>query len=487
MPNFTHLTPPSKGTPITANADGSFTIPDDPIIPFIEGDGTGRDIWRASRRVFDAAVQKAFDGGKHIEWFQIHAGEYCKNHNLGDEKYLGWISDDTFNAIREYKVAIKGPLTTPVGGGIRSLNVMLRQVLDLYVCYRPCYYLQGMPSPVKHPEKLDLHIFRENTEDIYVGLEWAPESDAAKRLIDFINAEISPSVRDTSGKVIRADSGIGIKPVSTFGSQRIQRRAIEFALARMGNKPRSVTWMHKGNIMKWTEGYFRNVGYKVGAEEYRPSTISERESWIIGNRENGVTDPEQNARMVEPGYDMLDAAKKQEVVDEVNAALNLWETHGDGKWKQMLLLKDRIADSIFQQIVTRPDEYDVICTTNLNGDYISDAAAAQVGGLGMAPGANLGDGIILAEATHGTAPKYADKDVINPGSVILSGAIMFEMMGGEWSQVATIIRNAVEQCISQGKVTYDIHRLMVREGREDAQKLKTSEFADAVIANMSAG
>ncbi len=488
MGRFKHIAEPTSGTPITVNADGSFAVPDDPIIPFIEGDGTGRDIWKASRRVFDAAVERVFGGKKKVHWFEIYAGEKCLNDAKGDEKYGGWISEDTFEAIRAYHVAIKGPLTTPVGGGIRSLNVTLRQVLDLYACFRPVYYLDGVPSPVKHPELMDVVVFRENTEDVYAGIEWQEGSEAAQRLIRFLNEDLCPSTKHTKEKRISADSGVGIKPISVTGSTRLIKKAIEYALEHPDprGKQTSVTLMHKGNIMKFTEGFFRDIGYRVAREQFRSKTVSERESWILGNKE---ADPslsdEANARMIEPGYDFLSPDDQKKVVDEVQAALALWDTHGGGKWKQMVLIKDRIADSIFQQVITRADEYYVIASPNLNGDYISDACAAQVGGLGIAPGANIGDGMILAEATHGTAPKYADKDVINPSSVMLSGVIMFEHMGGEWPKVGKAIREAIAATVRQGRVTYDIHRLMVGEGRQDATKVKCSEYADAIIENLA--
>ena len=487
MGRFQHIEEPKSGSPITVKADGSLAIPDDPIIPFIEGDGTGRDIWRAAVRVFDAAVAKTFGGKKKIHWFEVYAGEKCVNEKKGDEKYGGWISDDTFEAIKAYRVAIKGPLTTPVGGGIRSLNVTLRQVLDLYTCFRPVYWIKGVPSPVRRPELMDVVIFRENTEDVYAGIEFKQGSEQAKRLISLLNDEICPSAPHTKSKKIRADSGIGIKPISTLGSRRLIRMAIEHALRHppRDGRPASVTLMHKGNIMKFTEGFFRDMGYQEAAENFRDRTVSERESWILGNKEADASlTAEANARMIEPGFDHLSPADRAAIVAEVEAALALWPTHGDGKWKKLVMIKDRIADSIFQQVLTRPDEYHVIASPNLNGDYISDACAAQVGGLGMAPGANMADGICLAEATHGTAPKYADKDVINPGSVILSGVIMFEYMGQGWEKVGHSIREAIGKTIDQGRVTYDIHRLMVAEGRKDAVKVKCSEFANAIIENL---
>jgi isocitrate dehydrogenase len=488
MGQFQHIEDPTSGTPITANDDGTLNIPNDPIIPYIEGDGTGRDIWKASVRVFDAAVQHVFGAEKKIHWFEIFAGEKCLTGGKGDEKYGGWISDDTFDAIRTYRVAIKGPLTTPVGGGIRSLNVTLRQVLDLYACFRPVFSVGPIPSPVKRPEDLNVVIFRENTEDVYAGIEWSEGSPAAVKLIEFLNDELMPSTPHTVGKSIRDDSGISIKPISITGTKRLVKQAIEFAIEnpRPDGGQTSVTLMHKGNIMKFTEGFFRDVGYATAREDFRAETVSERESWILGNKEgNADLTPEANARMLEPGFDHLSEADQTTIVGEVKVALDLWDTHGDGKWKKMVMIQDRIADSIFQQVLTRPKQYYVIASPNLNGDYISDACAAQVGGLGLAPGANMADGMILAEATHGTAPKYADKDVINPSSLLLSGCIMFKYMGGGWEKVGDAIRGSITKTIEQGRVTYDIHRLMVADGREDATKVKCSEYADAIIENLA--
>jgi isocitrate dehydrogenase len=411
MPTFTHLTPPTTGTAITRK-DGRLIVPDDPIVPFIEGDGTGPDIWRASVRVFDAAVEKASSGKRRIVWFEVPAGEKAK-HELGE-----WLPNDTLEAVREYKVAIKGPLTTPVGGGIRSLNVTLRQVLDLYACVRPVRYFAGTPAPVTHPELMDVVIFRENTEDVYAGIEWAKGTPEVEKIINFL--------RDEMGKTVRPDSGIGIKPISEFGTKRLVRMAIEYAIA---NGRKTVTIVHKGNIMKFTEGAFRDWGYEVAKEEFRDHIVTEEEVWAGASR--------------------------------------------DGK----VLINDRIADSVFQQILTRTADYDVFATPNLNGDYLSDACAAQVGGLGIAPGANIGDDIGFFEATHGTAPKYAGKDVINPGSVILSGVMMFRYLG--WGDVADLIEKGLDATIQQKKVTYDLARQM-----EGATELKTSQFADAIIGNM---
>jgi len=405
---------PASGQKITLSGT-SLVVPDNPIIPFIEGDGTGRDIWKASRLVFDAAVEKVSKGSRKVVWYEIFAGEKAF------QRFGSWLPDDTLTAIQEFRISIKGPLTTPVGGGIRSLNVTLRQLLNLYACVRPVRYFHGVPSPVKHPEKLNVVVYRENTEDVYAGIEWPAGSPEAQKVIAFLEKEL--------GKKVRPDSGIGIKPISITATKNLVRRAIQYALE---NNRRSVTIVHKGNIMKYTEGAFRDWGYELAREEFASRTVTEEE--------------------VTTKYDFK--------VPE-------------GK----LLIKDRIADSMLQQILTRPDEYDVIATPNLNGDYLSDACAAQVGGLGIAPGANIGDGYAVFEATHGTAPKYADKDVINPGSVLLSGCMMFEHMG--WRDVAKTIEDAFAKTIQQKKVTYDLERLMT-----GATKLKTSEFARAIVENM---
>ena len=411
MRNFSSLKPPSTGTAI-ARKNGRLVVPDDPIVPFIEGDGTGPDIWRASVRVFDAAVERAYSGKRRVAWFEVLAGE--KARNLTGE----WLPGDTLEAVKAYKVAIKGPLTTPVGGGIRSLNVTLRQVLDLFACIRPVRYVAGTPSPVTHPERMDVVIFRENTEDVYAGIEWEKGTPQALRIIEFLSREM--------GKRVAADSGVGIKPMSETGSKRLVRMAIQYALA---NNRKVVTIVHKGNIMKFTEGAFRDWGYELAKAEFRDRIVTE---------------------------------------DEVG--------HGASR-EGKLLINDRIADSVFQQILTRTAEYDVFATPNLNGDYLSDACAAQVGGVGMAPGANIGDDIALFEATHGTAPKYAGQDVINPASVILSGVMMLTHLG--WTEAGSLIAHALEQTVSQKRVTYDLARQMT-----GATELKTSEFADAIIGNM---
>jgi isocitrate dehydrogenase len=465
--SYNGLPVPANGARITYD-NGRYRVPDNPIIPFIEGDGTGRDIWKASVRVFDAAVQKAYAGKRRVVWYEVFAGEKAK------AEFDNWLPDDTVNAIREFRVAIKGPLTTPVGGGMRSLNVALRQTLDLYACVRPVRYYKGTPSPVKHPERMDLVIYRENTEDVYAGIEWEQGTPEVAKLIEFLNKDMLKSGK----KQIRLDSGVGIKPISVTGSKRLVRMAIQFALDS-GRK--IVTLMHKGNIQKFTEGAFRRWGYELATEEFRDKVVTERESWILDNKDkNPSLTIEENANLTEPGLEFATEEFRQSIYQEVRDVLNsIYATHGKGAWKKKLMINDRIADSIFQQVVTRADEYSVIATTNLNGDYISDACAAQVGGLGIAPGANIGDGYAIFEATHGTAPKYADKDVINPGSVILSGVMMFRLMG--WTEAADLIEHGMERTIEKKKVTYDFERLM-----EGATKVKTSEFAGHIIENMEA-
>ena len=392
--------------------DGRWIVPDDPIIPFIEGDGTGPDIWRASRRVFDAAVAKASGGRRRVVWREVLAGEKAFTANGN------WLPEETLAAIREHRVAIKGPLTTPVGGGIRSLNVALRQLLDLYACIRPVRWFAGVPAPVKHPEKLDVVIFRENIEDVYAGIEYKAESPEARALIDFLTERLQAQ--------LRAGSAIGIKPMSRFGSQRLVAKAVAYAL-RAGRP--SVTLVHKGNIMKFTEGAFRDWGYEVAKERFGDRTVPEAEM-------------------------------------------------GKGKEEAgRVIIKDRIADAMFQQVLLRPDEYSVIATPNLNGDYLSDACAAQVGGLGLAPGGNVGDGYAVFEATHGTAPKYANLDKINPGSVILSGALMFDELG--WNEVSAAIITGIEGAIATKRVTYDLARQT-----EGATEVSTSAFADNIIEHL---
>jgi isocitrate dehydrogenase len=463
--SYNGLALPADGAPIEYT-NGQFTVPDNPIIPFIEGDGTGRDIWKASQRVFDAAVEKAYGGRRAIKWFEIYAGEKAYR------QFQTWLPDDSVNAARDLRVSIKGPLTTPVGGGIRSLNVALRQILDLYSCVRPVKYYSGVPSPVKHPEKLDILLYRENTEDVYSGIEFKQGSADAGKLIEFLNHDLLKGGK----KQVRTDSGVGIKPISIFGTKRLVRAAIKAAL-ETGRK--TVTLVHKGNIQKFTEGAFREWGYEVAVQEFRDQTVTERESWILGNIEAkpGIS-IEENAALIEPGLEFGTDAFRAELYAEVKAVLDsIGASHGNGAWKKKILVNDRIADSIFQQIIIRPEDYSVLATSNLNGDYISDAAAAQVGGLGIAPGANVGDGYAVFEATHGTAPKYADKDMINPGSVILSGVMLLEFIG--WKEAAKLVEDSLEKTIVQKTVTYDFARQL-----EGATKVGTSEFATKIIANM---
>jgi isocitrate dehydrogenase len=414
MPDYKLSTVPRQGEPISF-ADGKFSVPKHPIIPFVEGDGTGADIWRASVRVFDAAVEKAFGGERKIAWMEVFAGEKAHKH------FNDWLPQETVDAMQQFRVSIKGPLTTPVGGGIRSLNVTLRQVLDLYACIRPVRYFEGVGAPVKEPEKVNIVIFRENIEDVYAGIEWKAGSAEATKLRKYLHDEF--------GTEIRENSAIGIKPMSAFGSKRLVEMAITYAISKCRE---SVTLVHKGNIMKFTEGAFRDWGYEVAKEKFPDATVTE-------------------ADVAKGGKDVRADA---------------------------VVIRDRIADSMFQQLLLRPAEYSVIATPNLNGDYLSDAAAAQVGGLGIAPGGNVGDGVAVFEATHGTAPKYANLDKINPGSVILSGVMMLEYMG--WNEAAQLIVKGVENAIKSKRVTYDLARQM-----KGATEVSTSAFGDTVIAGMS--
>ena len=472
------MRPTYNGVAVPANGEaigfegGRFVVPGNPIIPYIEGDGTGRDIWKASRRVFDAAVERAFGAKRRVVWYEVFAGE--KAFKQSGE----WLPQGTLDAIRDFRIAIKGPLTTPVGGGIRSLNVALRQLLNLYACWRPVKYIPGLPSPVKHPERMNVVSFRENTEDVYAGIEWRAGTAQGARVIDFINAQLK---EDGVKKQIRADSGIGIKPISITGTQQLVRRGIRYAL---DHGHRRVTLVHKGNIMKFTEGAFRDWGYELARQEFREQVVTERESWVLDRKDRNVNlSVEAIAAAVEPGLEMASDDFRKKVWEEVKTCLDsIYTMHGKGAWKRKVLINDRIADSMLQQILTRADEYEVVCTPNLNGDYLSDACAAQIGGLGMAPGANIGDGFGVFEATHGTAPKYADQDVINPGAVIRSGALMFEFMG--WPEVGDRIEHALAATIAQRRVTYDLERLMKLEGVENVQKLGTSAFASAIIGNM---
>jgi len=413
---FEKVVVPDDGAKITVVGD-ELKVPDNPIIAFIEGDGIGPDIWSAAKRVLDASVNKTYGAKKRVAWMEIYAGD--KAQKVYGEGVV--MPDDTLKAIPEFIVAIKGPLTTPIGGGFRSLNVTMRQKLDLYACVRPVRWIPGVPSPVKHPEKLDIVIFRENTEDVYAGIEWREGTDDAKKVIDFLNSKM--------GKNVRGDSGVGIKPISATGTKNIARKAIKYAVRR--GLP-SVTFMHKGNIMKFTEGAFKDWGYELAAAEFADATVPESE---------------------------------------------LWEKYDGKAPKGKIVVKDRIADSMFQQILLRPDEYHVVVTPNLNGDYISDAAAAQVGGLGMAPGANMGDFVALFEATHGTAPKYAGLDKVNPSSLMLSGVMMLEYLG--WQEAADAVIKGISKTIKQKYVTYDLARQM-----DGATEVKTSQFAARIIENL---
>ena len=464
---YTNVKVPEGGMKISIK-DGALDVPDQPIIPYVEGDGTGRDIWRAAVRVFDAAVEKAYRGKRKVHWMEVYAGE--KSFKL----FQSWLPDETTEAFKEFVVGIKGPLTTPIGGGIRSLNVALRKLLDLYVCQRPVRYYNGVPSPVKHPEHVDMVIFRENTEDIYTGIEFQYDTEENTKFKEVFQ-EAFP--KEYAKIRFPNTAGIGLKPISVEGTERLARAAIAWALA---NKRKSVNFVHKGNIMKFTEGAFKDWGYALGKREFRNDVVTERESWILGNKEkNPNLSVEENARMIDPGFDMMSPAQQSKINAEVEEALQLWDTHGDGKWTSKLLLKDSIADVTLQFVLIRPKDYDVIATMNLNGDYLSDALAAQVGGIGIAPGANINymTGHAIFEATHGTAPKYADLDKVNPGSVILSGEMMLRYMG--WTEAADLIVKGMEGAINAKTVTYDFARLM-----DNPIEVKCSEFADAIITHM---
>jgi isocitrate dehydrogenase len=471
MGSFNGVPVPTDGARIDFVND-KFVVPHNPIIPYIEGDGTGRDIWKASRRVFDAAVEKGFGGKRRVVWYEVFAGEKAF------KKFGEWLPEGTLEAIRSFRIAIKGPLTTPVGGGIRSLNVALRQLLNLYACWRPVKYIPGVPSPVRHPERMNIIIFRENTEDVYAGIEWSQGSEQASFVIEFLNSLLNNS---GAKKQIRLDSGVGIKPISITGTKQLVRRGLRYALEH-GLK--TVTLVHKGNIMKFTEGAFRDWGYELAKQEFRQHIVTERERWVLeGKDKNPGASVEELAALLEPGLEMATESFKQHIFKEVNDCLqSISTTHGQGQWKDKTLVNDRIADSMLQQILTRADEYQLLCTPNLNGDYLSDACAAQIGGLGLAPGANIGDGFGVFEATHGTAPKYADKDMINPGAVIRSGALMFEFIG--WPEVGKLIEDALAATVAQHRVTYDLERLMTMDGIMGVQKLSTSAFASAIIENL---
>jgi isocitrate dehydrogenase len=438
VPKFNHLKVPSQGEVITIR-DGRLNVPNNPVIPYIEGDGTGADIWRASQAVFDAAVEKAYRGKRKIEWLEVYAGE------KSFKKFNDWLPEDTLAAMKHYLVSIKGPLTTPVGGGIRSLNVALRQMLDLYVCLRPVRYFKGVPSPVKYPEKVDTVIFRENTEDIYAGIEFERGSDGVKKVIGFLKENFP---KEYSKIRFPETTGIGIKCVSKEGTERLVRAAIEYAIRE---KRKSVTIIHKGNIMKFTEGGFRGWAYAVAEREYADQVYT----WEKWERTKS-----------DKGEEAANAEQK--------SALE----------KGKILIKDAIADISLQQVLTRPDEFDVIATLNLNGDYLSDALAAQVGGIGIAPGGNINyvTGNAVFEATHGTAPKYANLDKVNPGSVILSGEMMLRYIG--WTEAADLIIHGIDKAIASKHVTYDFARLMKQEGGKDVKEIKCSEFGREIIKNM---
>ncbi|OGP21175.1 MAG: isocitrate dehydrogenase (NADP(+)) [Deltaproteobacteria bacterium GWA2_57_13] len=468
MAQYKHIKVPQGGAKITMSANKELKVPDNPIIPFIEGDGTGRDIWRASARVFDAAVERAYKGKRKVHWMEVYAGE--KSFKM----FNSWLPDETVEAFTEFLVGIKGPLTTPIGGGFRSLNVALRKLLDLYVCLRPVRYIKGVPSPVKHPEYVDMVIFRENTEDIYTGIEFANGTEENKKFKALLKEHFGSEY-----KKIRfpETAGIGIKPVSVEGTERLVRAAVKWSLA---NKRKNINLVHKGNIMKFTEGAFKDWGYALAKREFRNDIVTERETWILGNKENKPNlTIEDNAKLTDPGFDMMSPDQQNDIKKEVEASLKLWPTHGDGKWKSKLLIKDSIADVSLQFVLIRPRDYDVIATLNLNGDYLSDALAAQVGGIGIAPGANINydTGHAIFEATHGTAPKYADLDKVNPGSVILSGEMMFRYMG--WAEVADLIIKGLERAVANKTVTYDFERLM-----EGAKLVSCSGFGDEIVKNM---
>jgi isocitrate dehydrogenase len=462
--SYQNVKVPADGAKISIQ-NGQLNVPNNPIIPFVEGDGTGRDIWRAAQHVFDAAVEKAYGGERKIHWMEVYAGE--KSFKM----FQSWLPDETTDAFKEFLVGIKGPLTTPIGGGIRSLNVQLRKVLDLYVCLRPVRYYPGVPSPVNRPDLVDMVIFRENTEDIYAGIEFANGTEDNKKFKELFK-EAFP--KEYAKMRFPDSSGIGFKPISVEGTERLIRAAIQYALL---HRRRSLNLVHKGNIMKFTEGAFKDWGYTLAKRDFRNDIVTERETWILANKERDANlSVEGNAKIVDPGFDMMSPAQQNEIKEEVEEALALWPTHGDGKWKSKLLIKDTIADVTLQFVLVRPQDYDVIATMNLNGDYLSDALAAQVGGIGIAPGANINylTGHAIFEATHGTAPKYADLDKVNPGSVILSGEMMLRYMG--WTQAADLIVKGIEGAIAAKTVTYDFARNM-----PGAKEIKCSEFGAAIV------
>ena len=464
---YTNVKIPIGGEKITIQS-GELQVPNNPIIPFVEGDGTGRDIWRASVRVFDAAVAKAYGSDRKVHWMEVYAGE--KAFNL----FNSWLPDETVEVFKEFLVGIKGPLTTPVGGGIRSLNVALRQLLDLYVCLRPVRYYPGVPTPTVRPQDVDIAFFRENTEDLYSGLEFEFNTADNKKFKELLKNNFT----DEYNRIrFPETAGIGLKPISLEGTERLVRAAINWAL---NNQRNSVTLVHNGDVMKCTEGAFKEWGYNLAKREFRNQIVSEFESWVLANKEaQPDLSVEDNIKKIYPDFDILSTDQQKDIEREVEDALQLWSTHGNGKWKKMLLIKDSLTDVTFQNILLSPRDYDVIATMNLNGDYLSDAAAALVGGIGIAPGSNINyeTGHAVFEATHGTAPKYTDLDKVNPGSVVLSGEMMFRYMG--WTEAADMIVKGIAGAIGAKTVTYDFERLT-----ENATLLKCSEFGDAIIQHM---
>jgi isocitrate dehydrogenase len=464
---YTNVIVPVDGSKITIK-DGKLQVPNNPIIPFVEGDGTGRDIWRASVRVFNAAVEKAYGGTRKLHWMEVYAGEKAF------QMFQNWLPDETIEAFKEFLVGIKGPLTTPIGGGIRSLNVALRQILDLYVCMRPVRYYNGVPSPMKHPQYVDIVIFRENTEDIYTGIEFQYGTEDNKKFMELLKEAFNSEYAKIR---FPETAGVSIMPISIEGTERLVRAAIQWAL---NNKRKSVTLVHKGDVMINTEGAFLGWGYALVKREFRNQIVTERETRILGNKE---ADPklsvEDNAKMVYPSFEMMSPDQQNDIKQEVKGVLELWDTHGKGQWKNKLLIKDSLTDAVLQTVLLRPYDFDVIATMNLNGDYISDEIAAMVGGMGIAPGANINyvSGHAIFEATHGTTPKFADLDKVNPSSVILSGEMMFRYMG--WIEAADLIVKGMEGAIVAKTVTYDFERLM-----DGATLVKCSEFGDAIIKHM---
>jgi isocitrate dehydrogenase len=464
---YKNVVVPKDGAKISIK-DGKLQVPDNPILPFIEGDGTGRDIWRASVRIFDAAVEKAYRGNRQIKWMEVYAGE--KSFKL----FQSWLPDETVQAYSEFLVGIKGPLTTPIGGGIRSLNVALRQLLDLYVCMRPVRYYKGTPSPMKRPQDVNVVIFRENSEDIYTGIEYQHGTEENKKFLEMLR----DNFQEEYDKIrFPETTGFSIQPVSIEGTERLVRAAINWALA---NKRRKVTLLHKNVVMPFTEGAFLEWGYALATREFRNQIITKRETQMLENKEaNPGLSNEANARMVYPGFDLMQTKQKNDLLKEVDEALSLFSTQERHDWEKLLLVDDSLTDTAIGSVISRSNNFDIIATMNLNGDYISDEIAAMVGGIGIAPGANINfvTGHAIFEATHGTAPKYADLDKVNPGSVVLSGEMMLRYIG--WTEAADLIIKGMEGAISNKMVTYDFARMM-----ENPILLKCSEFGDAVIKYM---